>query len=154
MLAINSPVKITKIQNFSYFFLIFKHILSDIFDNVLQVLSLDEFESTLLGYDSSLDIIFVEFFLHDLLEDGHGGLGGLLHGHRLVVHLLQALLSSLASTADGFGVKLDVGSAGIHVEQLGASLVTPCEKERNSKRPGHGSNPIIIVAVAKSDGQV
>ena len=59
----------------------------------------------------------------DLLENGESSLGCFLESNALVILLLQGLLSSLAAAADGLGVKLEIGAAGVHVEQLRSILI-------------------------------
>lgn len=59
----------------------------------------------------------------DLLENGESSLGRFLESNALVILLLQGLLGSLTAAADGLGVKLEIGAAGVHVEQLRSILI-------------------------------
>ena len=63
----------------------------------------------------------------DLLENGESSLGCFLESNALVILLLQGLLSSLAAAADGLGVELEIGAAGVHVEQLRSILINSME---------------------------
>ena len=59
----------------------------------------------------------------DLLENGESSLGRFLESNALVILLLQGLLGSLTAAADGLGVKLEISTAGVHVEQLRSILI-------------------------------
>ena len=60
-----------------------------------------------------------------LLQNGEGSFGGFLQSNALMVSLLERLLSSLTATANSLGVKLEIRPTGVHVVQLGTTLVTP-----------------------------
>ena len=63
----------------------------------------------------------------DLLENGESSLGCFLESNALVILLLQGLLSSLAAAADGLGVELEIGAAGVHVEELRSIFINSME---------------------------
>ena len=60
-----------------------------------------------------------------LLQNSEGSFGGFLQSDALMVSLLERLLGSLAATANSLGVKLEIRSTGVHVEQLRAMVVMP-----------------------------
>ena len=62
-------------------------------------------------------------YITNLLENGESSLGRLLEGNALVILLLQRLLRPLTAATDGLGVKLEIGAAGVHVEQLRSILI-------------------------------
>ena len=59
-----------------------------------------------------------------LLQNSEGSFSGFFQSDALMISFLERLLSALAATANSLGVELEIRSAGVHVVELGAVVVT------------------------------
>ena len=75
-----------------------------------------------------------------LLQDSEGSFSGFFQSDALMVSFLERLLSSLAATANSLGVKLEIGSTGVHVEELRAIVVKTVVAEKALKLCVHSGN--------------